>query len=125
MQKLRKGDLVEIRTGEHRSKRGHVLSVLDDGGIIVENVNLRWKHLRRSQQHPQGGRVEKEAPIDRSNVLVVSQETDKPQRVRIVAFQLKDGDRVKTLRYRVGAKDQKPISATDKDLYEKHMAVKG
>lgn len=125
MQKLRKGDLVEVLTGEHRKKRGHVLSVLDDGGIIVENVNSRWKHLRRSQQHPQGGRVEKEAPIDRSNVLVVSQETDKAQRVRIVTFQLKEGDRVKTLRYRVGAKDQKPMSAADKDLYEKHLAVKG
>lgn len=126
MQKLRKGDQVEVTTGENQGGRGRVLSVLTDDRLIVEGVNLRWKHLKRSQQHPQGGRIEKEAPIHRSNVLVVSEETDAAQRVRIVTFAGKRSDgKERTLRYRVGVKDGQPISAADKALADQHQASKG
>lgn len=126
MQKLRKGDLVEIRAGAQRGKRGRVLEVLrDDGQVIVEGLNYRWKHLRRSQQNPQGGRVQREAPLPASRVSVVSEETDTAQRVHIVEASVarKDG-RVRKVRYRVGAKDKQPISAKDKELAEKRAAGK-
>jgi len=126
MEKLRKGDLVKVITGEHTGKQGRVLEVLrEEDRVIVESVNVRWKHLRRTQQNPQGGRVEKESPIHQSNVMVVSEETGKAQRVKIVSFQAEDAGRGRRLRYRVGAKDGKPGSARDKELADKHAAVKG
>lgn len=124
MQRVRKGDLVQVITGEGRKRRGRVLRVLTKHNkIIVEGVNEVWKHLRRSQENPQGGRVQREAPIDISNVMVVSAETDKAQRVRFVSFRATDPKgKMRTWRYRVGAKDGKPMSARDKELAEKHQA---
>jgi large subunit ribosomal protein L24 len=62
--------------------KGKVLSVdLDAGRVLIEGVNKRWKHLRRSQQHPHGARIEKEATIHISNVKVVCQSCNKPTRV--------------------------------------------
>lgn len=126
MEKLRKGDLVKVITGEHVGKQGRVLEVLrEEGRVIVEGVNVRWKHLRRTQQNPQGGRVEKESPVHLSNVMVVSEETGDAQRVKIVSFETKVGDHARAFRYRVGAKDGKPVSARDKEIADKHAAVKG
>jgi len=126
MEKVRKGDLVEVLGGVKAGSRGRVLTVLrDEDKVIVDGLNYRWKHLRRSQQNPQGGRVEKEAPVHISNVMVVSEETDKAQRVHIRSFVAEKGGRRRTYRYRVGAKDGKPISAADKELAEQHAALKG
>jgi len=81
--RVRKGDLVAVISGNDRGKRGRVLRVLpDQGRVIVEGVNLLYKHMRRSQKNPQGGRVRREAPIHASNVMPVDPETNKPTRVR-------------------------------------------
>jgi large subunit ribosomal protein L24 len=70
MARIRKGDLVEVISGNDRGKRGRVLRVIPDKDrIVVQGVNLRWKHLRKSQQNPQGGRVRREVPIHLSNVM--------------------------------------------------------
>jgi len=74
---IRSGDLVEVRSGNARGTRAKVLSVVaakDPEGavrLVVEGVNRVYRHVRRSQKNPQGGRLSKELPIDASNVLVV------------------------------------------------------
>jgi len=69
---IRSGDMVEVKTGNAKGTRAKVLSVRRaDGKIVVEGVNLVYRHMRRSQKNPQGGRLSKEMPIDASNVLVV------------------------------------------------------
>jgi large subunit ribosomal protein L24 len=72
---IRSGDLVEVQTGNAKGTRAKVLSVLPvkEGRrrIVVEGVNRVYRHIRRSQKNPQGGRLSKEMPIDVSNVLVV------------------------------------------------------
>ncbi|MBN1285128.1 MAG: 50S ribosomal protein L24 [Anaerolineae bacterium] len=85
MQKIRKGDLVEVITGKDIGVRGQVLRVdPKKGRVVVEGVNIVRKHQRpqqagRSQIQP--GIIEFEAPIDLSNVMLVCPHTDEPTRV--------------------------------------------
>ena len=84
MQRLRRGDLVQVTKGSDKPKRGKVLRIdLEDDLVVVQGINLVYKHIRRSQKYPQGGRVEKEAPIDISNVMVFDTDLDRPVRVRV------------------------------------------
>jgi large subunit ribosomal protein L24 len=74
---IKSGDTVEVRTGNAKGTRAKVLSVLTskrpEGGhrLVVEGVNRVYRHIKRSQKNPQGGRLSKEMPIDASNVLYV------------------------------------------------------
>jgi large subunit ribosomal protein L24 len=69
---IRVDDTVEISTGDDRGVRGRVLSVdRNSGKIVVEGANRVYKHVRRSQKNPQGGRLSKEMPIQASNVMFV------------------------------------------------------
>jgi large subunit ribosomal protein L24 len=73
---IRKEDLVEVLIGEYAEKgrARRVIGVFPkEGKILVEGVNLVYKHLKPSQQNPRGGRLSKEAPIDVSNVLLFCQ----------------------------------------------------
>ena len=64
---IRSGDMVEVRTGNAKGTRAKVLSVRRaDGKLVVEGVNRVYRHMRRSQKNPQGGRLNKEMPIDAS-----------------------------------------------------------
>ena len=82
--RVRKGDLVAVVSGDDKGKRGRVLRVLSDNDrVIVEGVNLVYKHLRRSQQQPQGGRVRREAAIHVSNVMPIDPESNEPTRVLV------------------------------------------
>ncbi len=95
-----RGDLVEVITGEGRGaklgegQKGKVLW-LDRKArkIIVENVNITRHHQKPSQQNPQGGIIEKEMPIDASNVMLVSPRLGHGVRVR--HQRLEDGSRVR------------------------------
>jgi large subunit ribosomal protein L24 len=73
---IRTGDLVEVTTGNAKGTRAKVLSVrpgkAEAGAkVVVEGVNRVYRHIKRSQKNPQGGRLSKELPIDASNVLIV------------------------------------------------------
>lgn len=69
---VRVGDSVEVIAGDDRGRRGKVLSIDRVAGkIVVEHVNRVYKHVRRSQRNPQGGRLSKEMPVQISNVLLV------------------------------------------------------
>lgn len=81
---IRVGDMVQVVRGSRNrnpdmieKRRGRVLRVeRDRDRVIIEGHNVRVKHLRKSQQHPNGGRLEIEAPISISNVLVVTEGGD-------------------------------------------------
>ena len=67
-----KNDLVEVLAGDDLGKTGKVLYLMPKRGrVIVEGINFVWKHVRPSPKNPQGGRMQKEAPIAISKVLVV------------------------------------------------------
>lgn len=69
---VKKDDVVEVISGDDKGARGKVMSVIcDDGMVVVEGVNRKWKHLARSQENPQGGRVEREFPIHACKVRKV------------------------------------------------------
>ena len=83
---LKRNDLVVVISGIHAGKQGRVLRVEEDvesggGRVVVQGVNLRFKHLRRSQKNPQGGRVQKEAPLHVSKVQLVDPKTNSPTRI--------------------------------------------
>ena len=65
-------DTVQVITGDDRGARGRVLSVnRATGRLTIEGVNLVYKHVRRSQKNPQGGRLSMEMPVQLSNVMYV------------------------------------------------------
>jgi large subunit ribosomal protein L24 len=80
---VRRGDTVQVMRGEDAGKRGRVLRTIpEQERVVVESVNMVYRHMRRSQQHPQGGRVRKEAPIHVSTVQVFCEECNRPVRIR-------------------------------------------
>ena len=77
-----RGDTVAVITGDDKGSRGRVLRVLaDTDRIVVEGVNLVYRHVRRSQKNPQGGRVRREAAVHISNVMLVDPASDEPTKV--------------------------------------------
>ena len=64
---IKKGDMVLAITGDEKGKTGKVLQVLGERAL-VEGLNFVKKHMRKSQDNPQGGVIEKEAPINISNL---------------------------------------------------------
>ena len=70
--KIKKDDLVQVITGKDKGKSGKVLSVdTKNHRVLVEGVNMVSKHSKPSMTNQQGGIIEKEAPIDISNVMYV------------------------------------------------------
>jgi large subunit ribosomal protein L24 len=79
---VKKGDTVAVITGKNLGKRGKVLQVFPaTSRVLVEGVNIVKRHTRPTQALPQGGIVEKEAPIDSSNVMLVCSKCSQPTRV--------------------------------------------
>ena len=72
MLKIKKGDTVKVIAGKDNKAEGKVLSVdAKNGKVVVEGVNMITKHAKASQANPNGGIIQKEAPIDISNVMLV------------------------------------------------------
>jgi len=81
--RIRKDDTVIVIAGDQKGARGKVLRVLPEKQrVVVEGVNMVYRHVRKSRQNPQGGRVQKEAPIHISNVMPVDPRTDRGARVK-------------------------------------------
>jgi large subunit ribosomal protein L24 len=83
MNKIRKGDEVIVLTGSNAGKRGVVLRVLKQANkVVVENVNMAKRHTRgNAMQGSPGGIIEKEMPLDLSNVAIWNPVTNKADRV--------------------------------------------
>lgn len=95
MLRIRKNDTVLVITGDDKGKTGKVLKVFPDKQrIIVEGVNFIKRHTRPNQKNPQGGIIEKEAPIHVSNVKLVHA----GQPTKVSYRTLKDGKKVRVMR---------------------------
>ncbi len=89
--KIKKGDTVKVITGKDKDKEGKVLSVdKKNGKVIVEGANMVTKHTKPSVANQNGGIIQKEAPIDASNVMYVH----KGKATR-VGFKFENGKKVR------------------------------
>ena len=70
--KIKKGDTVKVIAGKDNGKEGQVVSVdQKNSKVVVEGINMVTKHLKPSQANQNGGIIQKEAPIDASNVMLM------------------------------------------------------
>lgn len=80
--KIRKNDNVTVIAGNNKGKKGKVLKVFPkENRVIVEGVNIRKRHTKANQKNPQGGIMEKEAPINVSNVMLLDPKTNEKTRI--------------------------------------------
>lgn len=101
---IKKGDTVVVVTGNDKGKKGRVLEVIrKTDRAIVEGVNMMKKHTKPNAETPQGGIVEKEAPIHISNLMLVDPKTGEGTRIgrklneegKLVRISKKSGEEIK------------------------------
>jgi len=81
--RIKVGDEVQVMSGNGRGERGKVLRIdRKTERVIVEGVNSQVKNLKKTQQNPEGGRLEVEMPIAMSNVLLWSEKANKGVRTK-------------------------------------------
>ena len=94
MNRIRKGDKVVVISGKDKSKSGKVLVVYPkDNRVLVEGVNIIKRHTKPNPALPEGGIVEREAPIHVSNVQLADPKSGEPTRIGFKT--LKDGTKVR------------------------------
>jgi len=94
MNKIVKNDQIVIVSGKDKGRRGNVTQVLDNGKLLIQGLNLAKKHQKGNPQAGvPGGIIEKEMPVDASNVMLVNPATDKGDRVGFKI--LDDGKKVR------------------------------
>ena len=94
MNKIRKGDEVVVIAGKDRGRRGTVIRMYDDGRVLVEGVNVARKHQKPNPNAGvPGGIIDKEMPVDISNVMLFNPITQKGDRVGFKF--LEDGTKVR------------------------------
>ena len=97
MSKIHKGDQVVLNTGKDKGKRGTVLRVLESGQVVVEGINVAKKHAKPNPMKGiTGGIINKEMPVDISNVALFNSATQKADRVGYKV--LKDGNKVRVFK---------------------------
>ena len=97
MNKIRKGDNVVVLTGKDKGKRGAVVDRVDERHVLVEGINKVKKHTRPNPMRGQaGGILEKEMPIDISNVALLNPASQKADRVGFKV--LEDGRKVRVFK---------------------------
>ncbi|MBO5189366.1 MAG: 50S ribosomal protein L24 [Alistipes sp.] len=101
---IKKGDMVQVIAGDNKGQQGKVLKVeVSKSRAIVEGVNICKKATKPNAQNPQGGIVEKEAPIHVSNLQVLDPKSGKPTKVgrkadakgKLVRYAKKSGEEIK------------------------------
>lgn len=101
---IKKGDMVQVVAGDNKGKQGKVLKVeVSKQRAIVEGVNICKKATKPNAQNPQGGIIEKEAPIHVSNLMVLDPKSGKPTKVgrkadakgKLVRYAKKSGEEIK------------------------------
>ncbi len=105
---IRRGDRVKVIRGNYAGTEGTVLRVLpQENRVVVEGVNQRKRHMRPTQENPEGGIVTFEAPIHASNVMLIDPSSGEPTRVRSRLD--KDGTKE-----RISTKSGNPVPKTDR-----------
>ena len=101
---VKKGDTVIVITGDNLGSKGRILEIdRKTEKAIVEGVNMIRKHTKPNSKHPQGGIIEKEAPVHISNLMLVDPKTGKPTRIgrrlnaegKLVRYSKKSGEEIK------------------------------
>jgi large subunit ribosomal protein L24 len=113
--RIKKGDMVKVIAGDYKNAKGKVLEVFPkENRAIVEGVNIVTKHTKPNAKHPQGARLEQEAPINISNIQVICPETGKPTRIGKMKSEKpgKDG-KTRLVRYSKQAKKLDIIKVID------------
>jgi large subunit ribosomal protein L24 len=91
---VKKDDLVMVIAGKEKGKSGKVMRVLPERGqVMVEHLNIVKRHSRPTRGNAQGGILEKEAPLDASNVQLLCKGCNKPARTGIRVLQ--DGSKAR------------------------------
>ena len=91
---LRKGDTVQVMTGEYKGKSGKILKIIPGkGNASVEGINMVKRHTKPNPKNQNGGIVEKEAVINISNLMLVCPKTGMPTRVGVTI--LENGKRIR------------------------------
>ena len=94
MRRIRKSDEVVVMTGKDKGKRGNVMRVMPDGRVVVSDVNMVKRHTKPNPgRGVPGGIIEKEMPVDASNVMLYNPQTSKGDRVGFRT--LEDGRKVR------------------------------
>ncbi len=94
MLRIKRDDKVIVIAGKDKGKTGKVIKVLTaDKKVVIENINLVKKAVKKSDQYPNGGFIEVERPVHISNVMLADAKTNKPARFK--ANVLKDGSKVR------------------------------
>jgi len=101
---IKKGDTVIVNTGNNKGKKGRVLEIFTKTDrAIVEGVNMMKKHTKPNAESPQGGIIEKEAPVHISNLMLVDPKSGEATRIgrrlddngKLVRFSKKSGEEIK------------------------------
>ena len=91
---VRKGDTVLVTTGKDKGKKGKIINVdPEKGRVIIDGINIVKRHSKPTQKMPQGGIIEKPAPIQSSNVMLFCAKCSSPTRINKKT--LGDGERVR------------------------------
>ena len=100
MRKIKKGDNVVVITGRDKGKTGTVLRVLESGKVVVEGVNRVKKHQRPNPMKGQtGGIIDREMPVELSNVMLVNPATGKGDRVGFKFLEAQGGNAPRKVRF--------------------------
>ncbi|MFZ5776454.1 MAG: 50S ribosomal protein L24 [Thermodesulfobacteriota bacterium] len=92
---LKMNDQVEVIAGKDKGRVGKVIKVnADEGTAVVEKINMIKRHMKPNRMNQQGGIIEKEAPIQASNLMVICPKCSKS--VRIGRTILEDGSKIRT-----------------------------
>lgn len=90
--RVKKGDMVQVITGDDKGVKGEILSVLrEDRKVIVKGVNVCTRHMKPSMKNA-GGIIKKEMPIHASNVMLIDPSDDKATRLGV---RVEDGKKVR------------------------------
>nr|WP_245759839.1 50S ribosomal protein L24 [Robiginitalea myxolifaciens] len=91
--KIKSGDTVRVIAGDHKGSEGKVVRIFrDKNKAIVEGVNTVSKHEKPSAKNPQGGIIEKEAPIHISNLSLIDPKSGEATRV---GYEMREGKKVR------------------------------
>jgi len=94
MRRIRKGDEVVVIAGKDKGKRGSILRVMSNGRVVVSDINMVKRHTKPNPgRGVPGGIIEKEMPVDQSNVMLYNPQTSKGDRVGFRT--LEDGRKVR------------------------------
>lgn len=94
MLRIRKDDQVMVMVGKDKGKSGKVVRVFPKkNAVIIENINVVKKAVKKSDTYPQGGYVELEKPVSISNLMLIDKKTNKPTRFSTKV--LKDGSKLR------------------------------